>query len=89
MNKNTLNDVRQLMLNHQMTDALTLIKQCHIDYHDQAINHLKVHILWFSIGYKMANLKIMAGQILPLIFALPVSFFHRCLGVAIKAHKPE
>lgn len=86
---NTLDDIRLLMLNKQMAEALAMIKQCHRDFHDQAIDHLKVHVLWFTIGYKTANISMMCGQVLPLLFALPVSFFHRSFGIAIKAHRNE
>lgn len=89
MGNTRFDTVRQLMQDKHLTEALALIKKLHIDVHDQAINHLQVHIHWFCIGYQMQNLKIMSGQILPIIFALPVSFFHRSFGLAIKAHKAE
>lgn len=83
------NEVITLIEQRQLDEALSRIKVLHITCHDRAGVHQQVHLLWLYIGFKKGDGKIMAGQLLPLIFAIPVSWVHRCFGIAVKAHKQQ
>jgi hypothetical protein len=89
--ENTANfdQLDELIQQRQWQAALVLAKQLHREKHDQAMAHFHVHGYWFYLAWKQHNLAMMMGQILPLLFALPVSWLHKGFGIAIRAHKHQ
>lgn len=83
------NTIQLLISQQQYDDALTSIKALHIEVHDRPVLHFRVHQHWLLLAIKKQHKGMMLGQILPLIFAIPVSWFHHYAGLAVKSHKKD
>lgn len=59
------------------------LEEIHIDHHDEPFVHLRVHVLQLRIARRQRNIRRAAGQILPIVFAVPVSYVQRQWGLAL------
>lgn len=82
-------DICLLMEQQAWQEADERIRYFHRTFHHQALNHEKLHWLWIKLNYRQKNYAGAIWQILPLIFAIPVSWAHRLTGLALPAHKAD
>ncbi|MCA9575205.1 MAG: DUF3703 domain-containing protein [Polyangiales bacterium] len=68
-------------------DAEQQLVSLHIAVHEQAALHQRVHLLWFRLGRAQRSVRMQAGQVFPIVFAVPVSLVHRYLGLAVGRHR--
>jgi hypothetical protein len=67
----------------QYTAAKQQLEAIHLEYHDDAIVHLQVHLQLFKIARAQRDTRRLIGQIVPIIFAVPTSLVQRYLGLAL------
>lgn len=72
-----------LLQTAQYTTAKEQLEAIHIEYHDDAIVHLQVHVQLFKIARAQRDWRRLIGQIVPIIFAVPTSLVQRYLGLAL------
>ena len=63
--------------------AEVFLEQAHRWGHDMALVHFRVHYLLLRIGWLSKRPVVLVSQILPLIFAIPVSWVQHYLGLAL------
>jgi hypothetical protein len=76
-------EVEQLLAAEQYDAAWQQLEAIHIEHHDEAFVHLRIHVLQWRIARRQHNRRRQVGQILPIIFAVPVSYVQRYLGLAL------
>lgn len=59
------------------------LEALHIEYHDASFVHLRIHVLQLRIARRQRNVRGVVGQILPILFAVPVSYVQRHWGLAL------
>ena len=70
-------DARQYDAARERLEAL------HIEYHDAPFVHLRIHVLQLRIARRQRSARGVMGQILPILFAVPVSYVQRHWGLAL------
>ena len=81
------NEINRLIQAQDWPNAHERIRYFHRVFHQQAVHHEKLHWLWIRLCYHQHNYAGMAWQLLPLIFAVPVSWLHRITNIALPDHK--
>lgn len=64
--------------------ATSKLDQLHKHYHDRPWWHLQVHLQSFLLGLKMQSPKKMLQELLPIVFAVPVSLVQKTTGISRK-----
>jgi hypothetical protein len=75
--------VEQQIASAQYDAANRQLEEIHIERHDEAFVHLRIHMLQWRIARLQRNRRRQVGQILPILFAVPVSYVQRYLGLAL------
>lgn len=70
-------DAAQYEAAHARLEAL------HLEHHCEPFVHLRIHALRWRIAVRQRNAMGMMGQILPILFAVPVSYVQRRWGLAL------
>lgn len=60
--------------------CLAALEDAHEAGHDHARVHLGVHTTWMRLAVRTGDARMALGQILPIAFAVPVSFVRRVVG---------
>jgi hypothetical protein len=76
-------EVEQLMAAEDLAAAVQQLDTLHVEHHDEPFVHLRIHVLQWRIARRQRDLSRQIGQILPVIFAVPVSYVQRYLGLAL------
>lgn len=63
------------------------LEAIHIEYHDDALVHLAIHVQQLRIARRERKAWRMLGQVLPILFAVPVSYVQRYLGLALPSRR--
>lgn len=79
--------VETLIDSADYTLASQRLEEIHIEYHDDAFVHLRIHVLQLRIARRQRNAWRVLGQVLPIVFAVPVSYVQRYLGLALPSRK--
>ena len=75
--------IEPLLQTVQYAAAKQQLEAIHIEFHDDAIVHLQVHLQLFKIARVQRDWRRLIGQIVPIIFAMPTSLVQRYLGLAL------
>jgi hypothetical protein len=67
--------------------ARRALEQAHVLGHDRAFVHLAVHLKWLQLAVSARNPGMAMGQVLPILFAVPVSLVQRYAGLALPGRK--
>ncbi len=73
----------------QFDAAEAAIKALHVSYHRCWREHLRLHLCWLQLEWRRGRPLASAWQLLPVLFAVPVSLAHRYLGWAVVAHRKD
>lgn len=75
--------VEQQIASAQYDAANQQLEETHIQQHDEAFVHLRIHVLQWRIARLQRNRMRQLGQVFPILFAVPVSYVQRYLGLAL------
>jgi len=81
--KDVFATVAPLLQTAQYAAAKQQLEAIHIEFHDDAVVHLQVHVQLFKIARTQRDWRRLIGQIVPIIFAIPTSLVQRYLGLAL------
>ncbi len=84
-----LSEIKSLIANKNKKQALELLTKLHIQAHVDFLLHFKVHWQWMRLGITTLSAGIIIKQILPLIFAIPVTFCQRYFGLVLARHRAD
>ena len=74
----------EMVRNDHNDQALSLLEQQHILWHDRPLAHLRIHLLWFWMGWRQGRFSVWIKQVFPVLFAVPVALVHRYLHIRRK-----
>jgi hypothetical protein len=74
---------QQLIDAGQYEAANEQLEIIHIAQHEEPFVHLRIHVLQWRIARLQRNRMRQVGQVLPILFAVPVSYVQRYLGLAL------
>ena len=69
--------------------AVRALEEAHLLGHDLALVHLRVHLGWMQTALAAWDLRMAAGQVFPILFAVPVSLVQRYLGLALPSRRVD
>ena len=75
--------------NRDLDAADRIMRRAHLFVHRKGELHFKLHINWLKLGWRARSFSIILKQVFPVLFAIPVSFFHRRFNWVIAHHKSE
>jgi uncharacterized protein DUF3703 len=81
--KEILSVIEPLLQTAQYELAKQRLEEIHIEFHDEAFVHLQVHRWLLRIARIQGDRRRMISEILPIIFAVPVSYVQRYIGLAL------
>jgi hypothetical protein len=76
-------EAERLIAAEQFDVANRELEAIHIEYHCEPFVHRRIHLLQWRIAREQRNVSRQLGQMLPIIFAVPVSYVQRHLGLAL------
>jgi hypothetical protein len=76
-------EVEQLIGDARYDAANRQLETIHIAQHDEPFVHVRIHLMQWRIARLQRNGLRQVGQILPIVFAVPVSYVQRYLGLAL------
>ena len=84
---NLLRKARTLSDKQAQGEADKIMQRAHLFVHRKWRLHFRLHWSWMKMGLRRKSMGLICKQIFPVLFALPVSFFHRRFNLAMSRHQ--
>jgi hypothetical protein len=76
-------EAERLIVEAQYEAANEQLEAIHAEYHCEPFVHLRIHVMQWRIARRQGRVLKQMGQILPIVFSVPVSWVQRHLGLAL------